>query len=441
VGVLERVTRRGHNPEEILMRISGLILALISISSLAQQAPSNPATPAAQLSGRVTCGDTGQPARFASVQLIAEQPNKDPIIDPASMGKNPDFSKVMAQTMTAMLTGSNLSTITGLDGSFSLEKVPPGTYYVVAQLPGYLSPLSQFSVMERMKADEVTLKAVKEKAEKIVLGPNLPAHVELRIERGASLSGVVHYDDGSAAPGVTTILLKLEDDGKWKPMGAGALVPTPTDDRGRYRISGIVAGKYAVKAALPTTQATIGMGGGTGALSLHMNMGDALEVYSGGALREKDVKPVEVGPGADVDGVDIIFPVDNLHTISGSVVAKADGHPVNAGMITLMDPDGKTTVRSAMVEQDGTFKLNYVPQGQYVLHVALASDTDQGAASSGPANPLSALAMMAQSKTLKTYGSADLPITVKGDSTGLSLQVPDVAAPPAAAGASGASAK
>jgi hypothetical protein len=235
--------------------------------------------------------------------------------------------------------------------------------------------------------------------------------------------------------------MKLQDDGKWKPMGPSGVMPAVSDDRGRYRIYGMVAGKYAVKAALPTTQATIGMGGGAGSVSLHMNMGDALEVYSGGAMREKDVKPVEVGPGADVDGVDIVFPLDNLHTVSGSVVAKADGHPVNAGVITMKDPDGKTTVRTTMVEQDGTFRLNYIPEGQYVLHVTGASDMDQGSMPSGPANPLSSLNMLSQSKPLKSYGDADLPIAVKGDSTGLSIQVPDVGSAPAAAGASAAPAK
>jgi hypothetical protein len=422
---------------ETVVRISALILFLCSITTLSQPTPSSPTVPPAQVSGRVTCGDTGQPARFASVQLIAEQPNKDPLIDPASMGKNPDFQKAMAQAMTAMMKGSNLSTITGLDGSFSLDKVPPGTYYVVAQLPGYLSPLTQFSMMERMKADEATLKAVKETAEKIVLAPNQPAHVDLRIERGASLSGVVRYDDGSPAPGVTPILLKLQEDGKWKQVGQSGTLPITSHDRGRYRMYGIAAGKYAVKAALPTTQATIGMGGGAGGVSLQMNMGDALEVYSSGAMREKDVKPVEVGPGADVDGVDIIFPLDNLHTVAGSVVAKADGHPVNAGVIALMDPDGKTTVRSAMVEQDGTFKLNYVPEGQYVLRATGASDMDQGSMPSGPANPLSALNMLSKSKMLKSYADADLPITVKGDSTGLNIQVPDQASAHVGAGGTG----
>jgi hypothetical protein len=94
-------------------------------------------------------------------------------------------------------------------------------------------------------------------------------------------------------------------------------------------------------------------------------------------------------------------------------------------------------VRSTPVEQDGTFRLNYIPEGEYVLHAA-ASDMDQSGSPGGPANPLSAFAMLSQSKTLKSYGEAELPITVKGDFTGLTLQVPDATAAPGAAGSAGA---
>jgi hypothetical protein len=38
---------------------------------------------------------------------------------------------------------------------------------------------------------------------------------------------------------------------------------------------------------------------------------------------------------------------------------------------------------------------------------------------------------MLHSKTLKSHGAAELPVTVKGDSTGLVLQVPDQAPTPA----------
>jgi hypothetical protein len=318
------------------------------------------------------------------------------------------------------MKGSNLSTITGLDGTFSLDKVPPGTYYVAAQLPGYLSPLTGVSQMDRMKADDATLKAVESAAEKIVVQPNQSARVDLRLERGASIAGIVRYDDGSPASGVNPILMSMGKDGKWKELGPTGVLPVTTDDRGHYRIYGILAGKYAVKAALPTTQAMVGLG--AGGVSLHMNMGDALLVYSGGALREKDVKPIELSAGAEIEGIDIIFPLDNLRTVSGQVVAKADNHAIDAGTVSLTDSETKTALRSAMIGQDGDFRFNYVPDGQYVLHVAGAADTDKSAGSDGSND----FARMMNAKTVKSYGSAELPLTLKdADQTSLSIQVPD----------------
>jgi hypothetical protein len=125
-------------------------------------------------------------------------------------------------------------------------------------------------------------------------------------------------------------------------MANGRWIPSPlkpattTDDRGHYRISGLPKGKYAVKADLPTDQSTTGLG--SGSFDMHPNYGDALVVYSGGVFREKDIKPIEVGAGDDVDGVDLVFPVDNLHLVSGTVTAKTDSHPLNAGWVNLTTP-------------------------------------------------------------------------------------------------------
>ena len=140
------------------MLVSALILFAGTLSAL-QPAPAVPAVGLGQVTGRVSCADIGQPARFASVQLIGEHPEANPMLDAASMGKNPDMEKVIAKAMAAVMKGNGLSAVTGLDGSFTMDKVPPGTYYVVAQLAGYQSPFSQISAMERVKADEATIKA------------------------------------------------------------------------------------------------------------------------------------------------------------------------------------------------------------------------------------------------------------------------------------------
>jgi hypothetical protein len=404
--------------------LSLLLLAALPVS--AQQGSANPPAPAfGQVSGRVICHDTGQPARFAGVQLVSEQSAKAPMFDPSELGKNPDLSKVMAQAMKAVMKGSNLSAVTSIDGSFSLDKVPPGTYYVIAQFAGYRSPLSGISQADRMVADDATMKTVESQAEKIVVQSGQMNNVNIELERGASLTGAVTYDDGSPAPGVTPILMVVGKDGKWKDLGPSGLLPVTTDDRGHFRFYGLLPGKYAVKAALPTVQTLAGVGAGS--ISVHMNTNDALVVYSGNALREKDIKPIELTDGQDLDGIEVVFPINGLHSISGSVVAKSDNHPVNSGTVELDDADTKDAVRSAMVNQDGSFRINYVPNGMYVLKVTSAADMAYSGGETGTLAP--SLTQLMNSKQLHSYGSATMPVTIDDDdANGVALQVPDAGA-------------
>jgi hypothetical protein len=211
----------------------------------------------------------------------------------------------------------------------------------------------------------------------------------------------------------------LQEDGKWKTdsFNPGGGHNITTDDRGRYRISGLAKGKYAIKASLPTRQSISGLGGSH---DMHFVTGDALDVYSGGVFREKDIKPIEVGLGNDVDGIDIVFPVDNLHTVSGIVVAKTDNHSLNSGTVHLEDPETKAWLRMTKIEDDGSFKFNYVPEGQYVVSAA-GGDVDKNA-------PGGAFVQMMHPTILKKYLDATMPIEVKVDQTGLVLQLADQAA-------------
>jgi hypothetical protein len=199
-------------------------------------------------------------------------------------------------------------------------------------------------------------------------------------------------------------------------------LPVSTDDRGHFRFYGLLPGKYAVKAALPVVQTTAGVGAGS--IAVHMNVSDALVVYSGNALREKDIKAIELTDGQDLDGIEVVFPINGLHSISGSVAAKSDNHAVNAGTLELDDSDTKTAVRTATINQDGTFRINYVPNGMYVLKVTTAADMAYGGAKTDTLTP--SLDQLMNSKTLHAYGSATMPVTVSDDdASGLTLQVPD----------------
>jgi hypothetical protein len=397
--------------------LSSSALAFSCLAAAAQEEAAPQTAPAAYttVSGHVTCGDTNHPARFAAVLLIPEKPQPTQTPDWSSVKNEKDMAKVLAKNMSETRKGTGLSAVSTIDGSFEMPKVPAGIYYVAAELRGYLSPLSALSTGERMSGGADAVKKIQAQAEKIVV-QDAPVRVDVRLERGSSISGVIRYDDGNPAPDVKAIRMVMQEDGKWMVDTFSPLNPAPaTDDRGHYRISGLPKGKYAVRADLPTNQSISGLG--SGSFDMHPNTGDALVIYSGGVFREKDVKPIEVGAGEDVDGVDLVFPVDNLHLVSGTVTAKTDNHPLNTGWVSLNDAETKAMLRHTQIEEDGSFKFNYVPVGQYQLVTSRAGDTDK--------NAPGGVMQMLNPTFLKSYQSATIPINVKDDQTGLVMQVAD----------------
>ena len=391
-----------------------LLFVLIVVAGAAQaQAPAAPDAPAVgRVTGAVHCQDSGLPGRFAAIQLLPETVSADP-----GKLKLDEITSALKSALKNIFTGSDLSTLTGLDGSFQLQKVPPGTYFVIAQLPGYLSPLSALSQRERMAPTADTMAAISSQAQKIVVQPGQSLTVRIDLNRGATLGGTVAYSDGSPAQSIAPQLLLRAKDGSWKPLFPGSLLPATTDNNGVYRFYGLAPGEYAVKAALPVEQAIMGIG--LNQLSTHRAPGDALVVYSGGALRESDVRPIEVGGTVNLSGIDLTFPLHGLHTISGSVLADSDHHPVNDGALDLQDPATKSSLRTAPIGADGSFQLHYVPDGDYVLKVTQASDRQQGP---------DGLPCAIRCKQTRSYASSALAVHVKGDLQGVVLSVPEAAA-------------
>jgi hypothetical protein len=378
-----------------------------------------------QVTGSVWCRDSGKPARFASIQLVPEKAFLAAPVDPAAASA-PDAAHLKLEALTSALKsalknifdGSDLQTLTGLDGSFRLDQVPAGTYYVISQLQGYRSPLSTLSQQERLQPDATTFAAISSQIQKIVVAPGQTIQSRIELERGATLSGRITYSDGSPAQNVTPALLLRAQDGGWTQVFTSAL-PVPTDDQGAFHFLGLPPGQYAVKAPLPTEQMIIGIG--LGQVSTHMATGDALVVYSGGALRQADIKPIEIAAGESRTGISLTFPLNGLHTISGIVVAAPDRHPVNAGTIELQEAGSASPLRSLQIKNDGTFALHYVLDGAYVLKVQRAADTQ--APADGTPCPI-------RCKEIRRYQSVSVPVTVKDDVSTVTLTVSGTATDP-----------
>ena len=389
------------------------LLCLLACAATAwpQKQPANPVAPTTTVSGHVYCADTNAPARMATV-----------ILQPA------DAVDAITPGESKNITSSGETAQTSMDGSFTIQHVAPGTYYVIASQVGYISPLA----LRYMAPDADPLpkdqksKDVPPPAPRITVDGNLPVAVNVTIERGAAVSGTVLYDDGSPASGIQVSLLTRAKNG-WttitfsSPMSDSGFL-AHTDDQGRYRLTGLPAGTYLLNADLRLSKTTYKVS--ENGSSYTSGAGFSLAIYSGNTTRQKDAEPFVVTQGEERPGVDIEIPVSKLHTVRGNILAAHDGHLLNGGSLTLLYPDDKSMLAvTALTNDDDTFSFSFVPEGDYILRVDGASDIDYREISNGPGQwpPTHT-----EQHVLHQYGPAEQPIHITGDLSGVTIAAPDL---------------
>ena len=381
-------------------------LLLVPFLTLAAPAQSNSAKPGTgTVTGHVYCADTNAPARMASVQL-------EPVKTAEERGSHHSYSYTPP-------AGGVIQT--GFDGGFTLANVPPGSYYVVVTAAGYLAPRANSEDFDDAEPQPpagqppIVIPKVDVQADQT-------ASVDVRLERGASVSGTIRYDDGSPASGVGIMLLHKDSKGKW--VGArfpGIIVGgnmDSTDDLGHYRISGLRDREYLVGAWISRTDM---LAGAPHAMNLRPVSRSTITIYSGDTPHIRDAVPFKLGPGEDRTGEDITIPLSKFHTVSGAVTAAADGHPINTGFVQIADPDSKESIASAEIGTDGAFRIECVPEGTYLLRVTNAKDQQTREISIGGEHHIT----FSDEKTLHQYGDLEQSIKVEGDMPNLVLAVPE----------------
>jgi hypothetical protein len=363
------------------------------------------------ISGHVYCADTNAPARMATVMLEAVKE-----VDGNKPGVK-DGARIHATSVQTLL-----------DGSFTMPKVSPGSYYVIATLPGYLSPFAALG--ESAKDLRSPDAALKEKFSKLIprvtVQANLPATIEVRLERGAGISGTVRYDDGSPASGLAVHPLVRKKD-RWQPIeieGFKYGASIVTDDQGNYRISGLAAEEYLVEIDLSLITTHYDMSGEGSSSSTDELY--SLPIYSGGNFRTKDAKPFVLKLGEQRAGEDVEIPLNKLHRLSGNILAARDGHIVNGGEVALLNADDQTEVAKTKLTKDDTmFNFNFVPEGNYLLRSSGAKDVEYR---EEPNPPGSMPPTHTKETVLHTYGTVDVPLHIENDASGVMMSVPDPAA-------------
>ena len=295
--------------------------------------------------------------------------------------------------------------------------MPLGSYYVIVAKAGYLSPRPDDDDSDDVEPQPpagqppVVIPRVDVQADQT-------AGIDIRLERGAAISGTVRFDDGSPASGVGIMVLHRKKD-KWVPStGHGFAMQRPAHQQtmlGHYRVGGLRDRDYLVMAMLSRTDLESRGGHDTGLSGVERS---TLRIYSGDTPHISDAVPVKLGAGEEHSGEDITIPLSKFHSISGVVTAAGDGHSINSGHLSIEDPKDKETVVDAELGSDGTFHLEGVPEGSYTLYVRDPRDQQFQEVSVGNQQTI-----ITSEKTLHQYGDLEQALKVEGDIPSLVLTV------------------
>jgi hypothetical protein len=347
-----------------------LLLALLlpGLAAHTQNQQDDPAVAEPQtgvITGSVMCGDTQAPARLASVLIIPI-----PVSDADSkVAAGPLPNSALFATLR-----SHEAAKTNLNGEYSLADISPGSYFVLAELDGYLSSTWQIDEDDLKDMTPETIEKVTALLPTVQVEAGKTVHADITLERGASISGTVTYEDGTPAIGVGVRLEVATENPEDKippPEGPTHKSSGISDDHGNYRINGWPGGKYVVGVTLPGQTAA---NGSKQVSALYLAQGGAMTVYSDKTFHRKDAKVYTITAGDDLTGVDVELPLHGLHAISGKVVAEGSQPGIVWGLVYLEDVnDGKFNSQT-VISADGSFQFINLPAGNYQLTTRTLSD-------------------------------------------------------------------
>lgn len=277
-----------------------------------------PALRSARLRGRLLAADTSQPVRLADVRVVST---------PA---------------------GVSLRTTTDRDGVFDVPGLPAGVYTLAATKAGFVSlQYGQRRPFEPGTPVELSAGETKE--------------LEFALPRGSVIAGRIMDDAGDPVPFAVVSAARYVYAYGGRRRLESADVEDTTDDRGQFRIFGLMPGEYLVSASEPPPARERGRSAVT--------TGEGFaRTYYPGVAGPADAAVVTVGLGQEATA-NFGLVAARLSTVSGTVTDSL-GQPLSGASVLLGQADGsEEAVVSAQSRQDGSFVLQGVSPGNLVLTV------------------------------------------------------------------------
>lgn len=306
---------------------------------------------------------------------------------------NDDGSKVVRFAYIVLIgtgTGTVRVSSTDADGRFAFANLPADRYTIGASKPPYIG-----TVAGARRPGRVGTPIALADGQKI-------GTVAIRMAMGAAITGVIVDELGQPAGGAMVTLQQ------WRMQsGERTLMPVAggsfgTDDRGRYRIYGLLPGEYVVSAlrmsvapqavrALTAAEVDAAITGGPVAALPAAGPSTAryAPVYFPGTTRPADAMTIALAAGEERDNVDVRLEPVQTARVEG-VVISADGQALPPGGSVSLVTIGGPALRgagAARIGPDGRFVVPNVPPGTYAATFAAPFQAPPPGAAAGAAAP------------------------------------------------------
>jgi protocatechuate 3,4-dioxygenase beta subunit len=330
----------------LLIAVTGMTLAGQTPSRPAPTPPRDgqpaPASGTASISGRVVQLDTGQPVRRVQVRARG--------------------SDAGSQDSSAM---------TDVEGRFELTKLAGGRYQLAASKAGYVT--LQHGQRRPLEPGRPLVVAAGQRIDDINF--NLP--------RGSVIVGQVVDEFGDPVTGANVQVQRYRYvNGRRQLHLAGA--DPATDDRGQFRIFGLLPGEYYVSAAVPTgLQAAVAAAAAGGAGSDVLPIAPAsgagyVRTYYPDSPSPTTAQSVSVGVGEESPLLVVQLVAGRMVTVSGVIVG-GDQENAFTRMVVIRprgsDPTAGFTAGNMAQAQNGRFTLTGVAPGDYTIDAVMMNIT------------------------------------------------------------------
>lgn len=229
--------------------------------------------------------------------------------------------------------------LTNSEGKFSISNLPPGTYQLSAERIGYVAPIEGGTPGLRTTLREGVKKS----------------DVKLKLERTGAILGRVLDADNNPLEGVRVI---IETGARASSMSVP--VSATTDEKGQYRLGGLAAGKYRVR-AMPTALPFPPELRTDGSEEPH-----SVATYYPESLTSSGATRVQVRSAIDLTDIDIRLQRIPKTRVSGMVAGIPDGvRPQTVSISFLSNGAGRQTFNG--VDANGAFQLWNVTPGKYAV--------------------------------------------------------------------------